>query len=64
MSSHTRPLVETMKWRAVIHFSLEPGVFPGGLTSGAGTVGHPGDESLLFAGRLSPVALVLVGVSV
>lgn len=34
------------------------------LTGGAGPVGHPGDESLLFAGRLSPVALVLVGVSV
>jgi len=34
------------------------------LTGGAGPVGHPGDEPLLFAGRLSPVALVLVGVSV
>lgn len=34
------------------------------LTGGAGPVGHPGDESLLLAGRLSPVALVLVGVSV
>lgn len=39
-------------------------VFPGRLTGGAGPVRHPGDEPLLFAGRLSPVALVLVGVSV
>lgn len=41
-----------------------PRVFPGRLTGGAGPVGHSGDESLLFTGRLSPVALVLVGVSV
>lgn len=33
-------------------------------TDGAGPVGHPGDEALLLAGRLQPVALVLVGVAV
>lgn len=33
-------------------------------THGAGPLGHPRDEPLLFAGCLSPVALVLVGVSV
>ena len=35
-----------------------------GLTGGAGPVGHPRDGPLQFAGRLPPVALVLVGVSV
>ena len=80
MSSHSLPPVDFNKWRVVIHFltSLPPppinqcyfrfplrrGVFPGRLTGGAGPVRHPGDEPLLFAGRLSPVALVLVGVSV
>lgn len=34
------------------------------LTCGAGAVGDSGDEPLLFAGRLAPVALVLVGVPV
>lgn len=34
------------------------------LTGRAGPVGHAGDESLLFAGRLAAVTLVLVGVSV
>lgn len=33
-------------------------------TGRAGPVGHAGDESLLFAGRLAAVTLVLVGVSV
>lgn len=39
-------------------------MFPCRLTGGAGPVGHAGDEPLLFAGRLAPVALVLVGVAV
>lgn len=34
------------------------------LTGRAGPVRHAGDESLLFAGRLAAVTLVLVGVSV
>lgn len=34
------------------------------LTCGAGAVRDSGDEPLLFAGRLAPVALVLVGVPV
>lgn len=35
-----------------------------GPTGVAGPLGHPGDEPLLFAGRLQPVTLVLVGVPV
>lgn len=56
--------------RAVIHIwtAKQPWrwrcVFRGRLTGGAGPVGHPRDGPLLFAGRLPPVALVLVGVSV
>lgn len=33
-------------------------------TDGAGPLRRPGDEALLLAGRLQPVALVLVGVAV
>lgn len=35
-----------------------------GPTGGAGPLRRPGDEALLPAGRLQPVALVLVGVAV
>lgn len=72
MSSHTLPQVNISKWRAALNQSelfqvsicADPVYFHRRLTGGAGTARHAGDESLLFAGRLSPVAFVLVGVSV
>lgn len=72
MSSHTLPQLNISKWRAALNQSelfqvsirAGPAYVQRRLTGGAGAVRHAGDEPLLFAGRLSPVAFVLVGVAV